>query len=80
MRSRTGDSSTGNGDPCPLVPEHGMMFALKASAGREQRQWCAHVSHDVEGTRSLWPLYDFEAAVAAYVPPVALPELDIEVM
>lgn len=60
----------GNGDRCPVNPEHGNMFVLKSGT-----QFCAHsdhVEHKVKGvvvrpaTRSIWPGEGFDAAVRAW--------------
>lgn len=84
--------SIGDGDTCPLFPQHGPMFVLKGSSPPEQ--WCPHSDHD--GTpgksgpprsRAKWPLYGFEDSVATYVARLdhaiqraALPDLsDLEV-
>jgi hypothetical protein len=66
----------GDGDPCPLNPEHGHMFWLVGS----DNQWCPHRAHDglrkVPPTRAFWPKghRSFDEAVAAYRAPV--PALD----
>jgi hypothetical protein len=69
--------SVGNGDICPLVPAHGVMMALASKPAAAPMQWCPHQMHDgqpkqaAEGppprSRSLWPLYGFEATVASYM-------------
>jgi hypothetical protein len=63
---------TGNGDTCPINPEHGHMLVLNSASGR---QYCAHVGHEarperdghpaVVRTPSLWPsgINSFPAAV-----------------
>lgn len=63
---------TGNGDTCPLFPEHGNMSVLSGSD--PPKQWCAHQMHDgqpgksgVPRSRAIWPLYGFEESVTAYV-------------
>ena len=86
--------SVGNGDTCPLYPEHGTMSVLKTSHDAP-RQWCAHQSHDGASgkngwprSRAIWPLYGFEESVAAYlarlhkaVREADLPDLgDVEVL
>lgn len=69
-RRQPGDHDLGDGDRCPLVPDHGRMYAYK-DAGR---QWCPHSDHAGTpgkgenarpATRSWWPLADgaFETAV-----------------
>lgn len=55
---------TGDGDRCPLVPEHGKMYVSKD----HQTQRCVHQSHDGDpktavggerpATRASWPLSD----------------------
>lgn len=85
---------TGNGDTCPLFPEHGNMSVLRTSHDAPH-QWCAHQVHDgqpgktgVPRSRALWPLYGFEESVAAYlarlhkaVRTATLPDLnDLEVL
>lgn len=65
----------GDGDRCPLVPEHGRMFVITSEGRRTQR--CNHQSHDgrpkmhPEGasdpTRSLWPYDGLDAAVKEYL-------------
>jgi hypothetical protein len=64
--------AAGDGDTCPLWPEHGNMLVLRSSS--PPVQWCPHAEH--EGTlgkngkprsRSRWPLYGFEESVAAYL-------------
>lgn len=65
-RSRQKAYRLGDGDICPVNPEHGPMFVLSAKGG-PATQWCPDQSHD--GTsRALWPLHTFEAAVKAYKP------------
>lgn len=62
---------TGDGDPCPLRPEHGNMFVLVGTGGNPPMQYCSHVWHDGHGgvprTRAVWPLYGLEDTVATYV-------------
>lgn len=43
---------SGNGEFCPLVPEHGRMYVLPTG-----RQWCAHQTHDSKSTA----LYESDA-------------------
>ena len=52
---------TGNGDTCPLVPEHGNMWVLSGGS----TQWCPNQYHTARGTasRAAWPLNGLEAAV-----------------
>jgi len=54
--------ATGNGDECPLAPIHGNMWVLTGSSN----QWCPNHEHDMDGTRSRWPLMQFEEAVRTY--------------
>jgi hypothetical protein len=63
--------TTGNGDTCPLFPEHGPMLVLE---GRVPMQYCPHAQH--EGTlgddgpaasRAMWPLFGLEDTVASYI-------------
>lgn len=80
----------GNGDQCPLFPEHGRMHVLQ-SASRPPTNYCSHVIHDgwhkVPSSRALWPVHGFEDAVSAYnarldraIREAGLPDLsDIEV-
>ena len=67
-RAYSGPPTTGDGDPCPLVPEHGRMESLKGSS--PAKQWCPNQEHDghgkVPGSRSIWPLYNLPQAVAEY--------------
>jgi hypothetical protein len=66
---------TGNGDVCPLFPDHGQMLVLAAKPGAAPRQYCPHHAHDGEGhgedaiprSRSMWPLHGFEESVATYM-------------
>lgn len=39
----TGKSDLGNGDVCPINPEHGKMYNMPSG-----RDWCPHHSHDAE--------------------------------
>lgn len=62
----------GDGDVCPLFPEHGRMYTIKMSD--PPMQWCASQVHDggvgksgVPASRSRWPLYGFEDTVATYM-------------
>lgn len=59
----------GNGDECPLFPEHGRMFVLQG-ANRPPSNYCSHVIHDgwrdVKRSRAIWPVHGFEDAVDAY--------------
>jgi hypothetical protein len=58
----------GDGDPCPLIPQHGNMFVLDT---KPPKQYCAHVQHDghkeVPRTRAIWPLYGLEDTVSTYI-------------
>jgi hypothetical protein len=53
-----GGGTTGDGDPCPITPEHGKMLV------RGDTQYCPHQSHDGDWasgehrgpTRAFWPL------------------------
>jgi hypothetical protein len=64
--SRTGD--IGDGDTCPLFPQHGNMFTIP---GDVPKQYCAHIIHDgrkdVPATRSIWPLYGLDDTVHTYL-------------
>ena len=42
-----GRPTTGDGDPCPLVPEHGRMILVHGN----ERQWCPNQDHDGK-----WPV------------------------
>jgi len=64
-----GRGDYGDGDRCPIDPEHGKMFVLNVS------QYCAHAGHDGTSgnggkprTRAFWPKGpdSFAAAVAEY--------------
>jgi len=75
----------GNGDTCPLFPEHGAMNALSPIQGRAPMQWCPNAMHDGAGfsapgirnktSRSFWPLHGFEESVEAYLARFGLPDL-----
>jgi len=73
MSRRTG---TGDGDVCPINPDHGQMFFLTT------RQWCPDHSHEAvgerPGTRAFWPQgHDsFRKAVIT----TTLPEIDIALL
>lgn len=66
----------GNGEPCPLFPEHGNMFVLPPQDGQPPKQYCPHVDHDGRGSRSqpdsiprsrnMWPVHGFRESVEAY--------------
>lgn len=62
------DEGRGDGDTCPLRPEHGRMFVLPTNP---PKQYCPHVWHDgladIPQTRAIWPLYGLEDTVSAYV-------------
>lgn len=63
---------TGDGDTCPLDPEHGRMFVLKTGV---VCQYCPNQSHDgvwtPEGkspkTRKVWPYHHLAEAVADHL-------------
>lgn len=68
----SGARDTGDGDLCPLFPQHGHMLVVKGSD--PPKQWCPHVGH--QGTlgkdglpisRAMWPLYGFEDSVKTYL-------------
>lgn len=68
--SKHGDA--GNGDICPLFPEHGRMTVLDTKGA--PKQWCPHQTHDggvgkqpAPKSRNLWPLYGFEDTVNTYL-------------
>lgn len=82
----------GDGDRCPIFPEHGIMYVIQGSD--PPMQWCPHSAHagrpGKDGppmTRAKWPLYGIEEAVAAYnaridyaIKQAGLPDLsDLEV-
>lgn len=54
----------GDGDPCPLFPEHGKMVTIPGT----KKQYCPHVEHvqhkDRPATRAIWPLEDGALAAA----------------
>ena len=58
-RVYTGGATTGDGDRCPLFPEHGRMIVLTSS------QWCPSHEHEPVGgrqmTRAFWPIVGLEA-------------------
>jgi len=64
--------SAGNGDVCPLFPEHGQMLV---TSGNPPKQLCPHVEHDggprgsdgAPRSRALWPYHGFEESVASYM-------------
>lgn len=71
-KAYSGGGTTGDGDRCPLVPEHGIMLVLQGTSGK---QHCPHQSHDGTWsasekkrppTRSIWPTKFFAEAVAAW--------------
>jgi len=74
----------GDGDRCPLDPEHGKMFVIRGT----DRQHCPDQAHDgtpgkdgAPQTRAFWPLHGFNAAVAEYTAnrtPVELPDINME--
>lgn len=59
----------GNGEECPLFPEHGVMFVLN-DAGKPPVNYCPHVAHDgrrdLPRSRNTWPVHGFRESVAAY--------------
>lgn len=66
------DGGIGDGDICPLFPEHGPMFTLKGSS--PPAQWCPDSTHagrpgkaGPPTSRSQWPLYGFEDSVQTYL-------------
>jgi hypothetical protein len=86
-------SGIGDGDVCPLFPDHDQMVVLKG--GMPPKQYCPHVAHDGLGgpngrpqSRSIWPLYGFDETVVAYkarldraIRMASLPDLsDMEVL
>jgi hypothetical protein len=66
-------SGVGNGDLCPLWPEHGNMLVIPNSD--PPKQFCPHVQHDgpvgshgaIAPSRSVWPLYGFADSVTTYL-------------
>lgn len=65
-------SDIGDGDTCPLFPEHGNMQTVRGST--PPKQYCPHVIHDgkagrdgVPASRAFWPLYGFDDTVASYL-------------
>ena len=62
----------GDGDRCPLDPEHGRMYVL--TTGGKRTQWCASQTHDgapktapgggLAPARSFWPYDDMALAAA----------------
>lgn len=75
MALRRGD--IGNGDCCPIYPEHGPMFALPVRPGHPQQQYCPHVDHDgrsksqhtpeaLPRSRAIWPMHGFGDTVRAH--------------
>jgi hypothetical protein len=44
------DRGAGNGDPCPLNPDHGLMFVLPSGT-----EYCSHTDHDEHGERPATP-------------------------
>lgn len=85
------DGGIGDGDVCPLFPDHGNMFVLKGTD--PPQQWCPHSGHlnkpgsEIPPSRSKWPLHGFEDSVGTYlarldraISQAALPDLsDVEV-
>lgn len=93
IMSKHGD--IGNGDTCPLFPQHGNMLVLPEST--PPRQYCPDQIHDgkpgtdgVPASRAFWPVYGFEESVLAYTArldraireasPTELLDLDMEVL
>jgi hypothetical protein len=69
-------SDIGDGDRCPLFPNHGNMLVLNTKG--PPKQYCSHVIHDGGGvpddgghrpprTRAVWPLYGLEETVQTYL-------------
>jgi hypothetical protein len=63
---------TGNGDECPLFPEHGFMLVIPGSD--PPMQYCPHHGHDggigpdaAPPSRNRWPLYGIESSVQTYL-------------
>lgn len=67
----------GNGETCPLFPEHGNMFVLPQEDGPPM-QYCPHVEHDgrwastsqpgsTPPSRNVWPVYGFAESVQSYI-------------
>lgn len=64
MTRRPGDRDIGDGDRCPVNPDHGNMYVIQNA----QRQWCVHNDHDgrpksapggpQKPTPNIWPLGD----------------------
>lgn len=64
--------SLGDGDLCPLFPEHGHMYSLTEE--HPPLQYCPHQQHDggtgttaAPASRCFWPLYGLEDSVKAYM-------------
>lgn len=62
----------GDGDMCPLFPEHGQMFTLKGSS--PPKQWCPDSVHagrpgksGPPPSKNQWPLFGFEDNVQTYL-------------
>lgn len=66
-KTYNGGGTTGDGDVCPLNPEHGRMLTIQAS----DLQHCPNQAHDGQGdrrpsTRAVWPQKFLSEAVAAW--------------
>ena len=55
--------SFGDGDYCPVNPEHGRCYVLPAKVGG-QRQWCPSHEHDRDEERPFFPLFPKNLAPA----------------
>jgi hypothetical protein len=83
MTRRRGNG-LGDGDYCPLNPDHGQMYFLSGS----DRQWCPDVEHagrlashpqgPAPATRSYWP--KGTDALRKAVIQTTLPEIDITLL
>jgi hypothetical protein len=88
---KRGHARTGDGDICPVVPEHGYMLVLNGNT----TQYCPDQSHDgrpkshpageARPSRKLWPFQYFQQAVTEWRrlgrttgEVAALPDLTIE--
>lgn len=84
--------SVGDGDNCPLFPDHGPMLTINGS--NPPMQYCPDQMHDgvwgadkAPASRAMWPLYGLEDTVRTYIARLdraireaALPDLsDLEV-
>jgi hypothetical protein len=50
MSIRRDDRGVGNGDICPVNPEHGRMYVLPSGT-----EYCSHNDHDAHGERPATP-------------------------